>query len=119
MLLLVVQMGLGSFLVKIIIMAVVLLGAAHFLNGVTVENFTKAVIIAVVLSFLNTTLGSFLHFITTPLRWITLGFFSLVVDAVVLMATAYFLKGFTIKNLSWAILLAAFVAVANMILHIS
>lgn len=119
MLLLVIQMGLGSFFIKTIIMAAVLLGAAHFLNGVTVENFTKAIIIAVVLAFLNATMGNFLHFMTAPLRWITLGLFSLVVDAVVLMSTAYFLKGFTIKNFSWALLLAAFVAVANLILHMS
>lgn len=119
LLLFVAQMGLGSFLVKTIIMAAVLLGAAYLLDGVKVEDFTRAVIVAVVLSFLNATLGGFLDFITTPLRWITLGFFSLVVDAVVLMSTAYFLKGFTIKNFSWALLLAAFVAVANLLLHMA
>lgn len=114
-----VQMGMGSFLVKTLIMAAVLLGAAHLLEGIKVEDFTRAVIVAVVLSFLNATLGGFLDFISTPLRWVTLGLFSLVVDAAVLMATAYFLKGFTIKNFTWALVLAAFVAAANLVLHMS
>jgi putative membrane protein len=58
-----------------------------------------------------------LDFVTTPLRWLTLGLFSIIVDAVVLMIAAHFLKGFTIKNLSWAILMAVIVSLANVILH--
>jgi putative membrane protein len=81
------------------------------------EDFTRALIVAFVLGILNATLGKFLYFITTPLRWITLGIFSLVVDAVVLMIAAHFLKGFNIKNFSWAFLLAIFVALANVFLH--
>lgn len=119
MILLAVQMGLGSYLVKTLVMAAVLMGAAYLLDGVKVEDFTRAVIVALVLSFLNATLGNILDFITTPLRWLTLGFFSLVVDAVVLMATAHFLKGFTIKNFAWAVYLAVCVAIANLFLHMS
>lgn len=113
------QAGLGSFLINVLLMSLVLMGAAYLLNGVEIEDFTRAVIVAVVLALLNATLGSFLDFITTPLRWITLGLFSLVVDAVVLMTAAYFLKGFTIKNFSWALLMAIFVSIANVFLHFS
>ena len=117
--LLVVQSGLGSFLINVLLMALVLMGAAYLLNGVEIRDFTRAVIIAIVLAILNATLGRFLDFVTTPLRWITLGLFSLVVDAVVLMIAAHFLKGFTIKNFSWALLMAIFVAIANVFLHIA
>jgi putative membrane protein len=118
LLLMLVQAGLGSFLIKILLMALVLMGSAYLLSGVVIEDFTRAVIVAFVLAILNATIGQFLNFITTPLRWITLGLFSLVVDAVVLMIAAYFLKGFTIKSFSWALLMAIFVAVANVFLHI-
>lgn len=113
-----VQAGLGSFMIKVLLMALVLMGAAYLLNGVDIEDFTRAVIVAFVLAILNATLGRFLDFVTTPLRWITLGLFSIVVDAVILMIAAHFIKGFTIKNLSWAILMAVLVAVANVFLHI-
>ncbi len=111
------QAGLGSFLVNVLLMSLVLMGAAYLLNGVEIEDFPRAII--VVLALLNATLGGFLDFITTPLRWITLGLFSLVVDAIVLMTAAYFLKGFTIKNFSWALLMAIFVSIANVFLHFS
>ena len=117
--LLMAQAGLGSFLIKVLLMALVLMGAAYLLNGVVIEDFTRAIIVAFVLAILNATLGRFLDFVTTPLRWITLGLFSLVVDAVVLMIAAHFLKGFTIKNFSWALLMAIFVSLANVFLHFS
>ena len=98
LLLFVAQAGLGSFLVKILLMGLVLMGAAYLLTGVDIEDFTRALIVAFVLGILNATLGKFLYFITTPLRWITLGIFSLAVDAIVLMIAAHFLKGFNIKN---------------------
>jgi putative membrane protein len=117
--LLAVQAGLGSFLIKVLLMGLVLMAAAYLLNGVDIEDFTRAVIIAFVLAILNATLGAFLHFITAPLSWITLGLFSFVVDAIVLMIAAHFLKGFSIKSFSWAFLMAIFVAVANVFLHFS
>ena len=109
--------GLSSFIVKTIVMAVVLMASAYFLNGVKIEDFTRAILVALLLSILNSTIGQVLDFVTTPLRWITLGFFSLIVDALVLQLTAYFLKGFTIKGFSWALLMAIFVAIANVFLH--
>lgn len=117
MLLLAVQAGFGGFIIKTLMMALVLMGAAYLLSGVEIKDFTRAIILAIVLSLLNATIGRLLDFITTPLRWLTLGLFSIIVDAVVLMIAAHFLKGFTIKNLSWAILMAVLVSLANVILH--
>ncbi|MEL6972829.1 MAG: phage holin family protein [Bacteroidota bacterium] len=117
LILLAAQAGLGSFMVNVLLMSLVLMGAAYLLSGVEIEDFTRAIIVAIVLAVLNATLGRFLNFVTTPIRWITLGLFSLVVDAVVLMIAAHFLKGFTIKNFSWALLMAIFVAIANVFLH--
>lgn len=50
------------------------------------------------LSFLNATLGRFLKLITLPLSCITLGLFSLVVNAAVLMAAASLGMGFRIEG---------------------
>ncbi len=88
---------------------------AQLLRGVEVTDFTRAVIVGVVVALLNITLGALLDFITTPLRWITLGIFAIVVDAIVLMFADYLLKGLKIKNFWWAIALAIVVSVVNSI----
>lgn len=90
---------------------------AQFLRGVQVTDFTRALIIGLVVAVLNLTIGKLLDFISFPIRLITLGLFSLVVDAVVLMIADYFLKGLKILNFWWALALAVFVGVVNTIIH--
>jgi putative membrane protein len=76
----------------------------------TAESVVKLLIGVAVLSFLNATLGRILKFMTLPLSCITLGLFSLVVNAVVLMVAAYLKLGFTITDTGARGFLAAFVA---------
>ncbi|MCB0571290.1 MAG: phage holin family protein, partial [Phaeodactylibacter sp.] len=86
--------SLGEAIIKILLTALALMGGAYLLKGVEVEDFSRALIVALVLSFLNSTLGSFLQWITTPLRFLTLGLFTFVVNAALLMLAAHFMKGF-------------------------
>lgn len=102
-----------EFIITALVNAVAVWIGAHFLRGVTVTDFYRALIIGLVVVLLNATLGAFLDWISTPIRWITLGLFSLVVDAIVLMVADYFMKGLRIKNFWWAFALALIVAVAN------
>lgn len=117
-LILAVQAGLGSMLLNILVLSLVLMGAAYLLSGVIIKDFTSALIVALVLAILNATLGKVLDFFFAPLSWITLGFFSLVIDAALLMIADYFLKGLAIKNFTWALLMAIVVAIANVFLHV-
>jgi putative membrane protein len=76
----------------------------------TAEDVVKLLIGVAVLSFLNATLGRILKFMTLPLSCITLGLFSLVVNAVVLMIAASLNLGFTIADTGLKAFMAAFVA---------
>ena len=109
--------GLGEMVIKVLLNALALMAGAHLLKGVESEDFTRAVIIAVFLSVLNATLGSFLDFITTPLRFLTLGLFAFVVDAAMLLLAAHFMKGFNIKNFVSAFFLAIIFSITNAVLY--
>lgn len=91
---------------------------ARILEGVKLEDFSRAIIVAVVLAVLNATLGKILGFFLAPLNWITLGLFTWVIDGILLLVAAYFLKGLTIKNIWWAIVLALLIGVSNAVAHI-
>ena len=104
-------------LATILVNAVAVWLGAKLLRGVEVGDFFRAIIIGAVLGLLNWSLGTLLDFLTAPLRWITLGFFALVVDAIVLMVTDYFLKGLKIENFAWALALAVIVSAVNMVAH--
>lgn len=83
--------------------------------GFKVETGTGEAVVTLligvaVLSFLNATLGKLLKLLTLPLSCITLGLFSLVVNAVVLWLAASLQLGFRITDNGFKGFIAAFVA---------
>ena len=106
-----------DFIFTILINAVAVWVGARAMSGVQVTDFGRAVVIGLVVALLNATIGNFLDWISTPMRWITLGLFSFVVDAVVLMLADYLLKGLKIKNFWYALALAVIISVCNGLFH--
>ncbi|MBI1223906.1 MAG: hypothetical protein GC192_01600 [Bacteroidetes bacterium] len=90
---------------------------SRFLDGVKVTDFPRAIIVGLVVAFLNVTLGSLLEIIPIPARYFSMGLFGLIVDAMLLMLADYFLKGITIKNFWYALGLAAIVSFVNAVVH--
>lgn len=72
-------------------------------------SFLKLLLGVAVLSLLNATVGRLIKFLTLPLSCITLGLFSLVINAAVLMAAASLKLGFQITKSGFEGFLAAFV----------
>ena len=108
----------NNFLIQIILNALALLLAASLLKGVEVKNFVSAIIVALVLAVLNATLGAFMDFISAPLRWLTLGLFAFIVDAIVILVTAHFMKNFRVNGFISAVYLAFAMSIFNLILSI-
>lgn len=86
------------------------LGLGFRVNASDIGHVVILMIGVALLAFLNVTLGKFLKFITLPLSCITLGLFSLVVNAAVLYFAASFNFGFSIDSTGTKGFLAAFVA---------
>ncbi|MEM1121331.1 MAG: phage holin family protein [Bacteroidota bacterium] len=108
----------NSFLLQIILNALALLLGASLLKGVQVKGFGSAVLVAIVLALLNATLGAFMDFISAPLRWLTLGLFAFVVDAVVILITSHYMKSFRVDGFGSAIYLAIALSIFNLILSV-
>jgi putative membrane protein len=75
-----------------------------------VQGAFKLLIGVALLAFLNATLGRILKFLTLPLSCITLGLFSLAVNAMMLWLAASFNFGFTISEKGPMAFVTAFVA---------
>lgn len=74
------------------------------------SSVLKLLLGVLVLSLLNATLGKILKVLTLPLSCLTLGFFSLVVNALVLWFAASLELGFKISDSGFKGFIAAFVA---------
>ncbi len=109
--------SLGEAVLKILINAAALMIGAYLLKGVEIQDFVRALLIALVLSLLNATLGTVLHWITTPLRWLTLGLFAFVVNAALLLLTAHFMRGFNIRDFWSAFVLAIILSLSTTLMY--
>ena len=74
--------------------AAALLLVAYLVPGIAVDSFVTALFAAVVLGLVNGLLGPVLRFFSIPLRVLTLGLFSLVINAALFALAAYLVPGF-------------------------
>jgi putative membrane protein len=88
-----------KLLVHWVLSALCLLLVAHFVPGFVVNGFGTALIAAVVIGLVNSTLGFLLKIVTVPLTILTLGVFWLVINALMLKFAALFVPGFVVQGL--------------------
>ena len=74
---------------------------SHFVGGFHVSGALSALIAALVIGFVNATLGLVLKVITLPLTILTLGIFWLVINALMLKLAAAVVPGFRVDSF-WA-----------------
>jgi len=88
-----------KLLVHWVLSALCLLLVAHFVPGFIVNGFGTALIAAVVIGLVNSTLGILLKVLTFPLTILTLGIFWLVINALMLKFASLLVPGFVVVGL--------------------
>ena len=90
-----------------------------FPEMIFVKSFTTAIVASLVLSVLNVLIKPILMIISFPLTLITLGFFSFVVNAIMLQWTSYLVGpyNFGFSSFGAAILVAMILSFVNMIVN--
>lgn len=108
--------GNGSFMSQVIVMMLGVFAAAYLLKGdVQTGSIWNVFILAIVIVILNKTLGSFLDFFATPINFISLGFFSFIIDAFIIQIASRVLSKFRIKSFWTAVLMAIIISVTTVV----
>lgn len=89
--------------------------ASYIVPGVHVAHFTTALWVALLLGVLNILLKPFLMLLTLPINIITLGLFTIIINAFIITLVALFVPGFTIDSFWSAILFSILASVINII----
>ncbi|MCK0155989.1 phage holin family protein [Cellulophaga sp. F20128] len=103
-------------ILRVLLSAIAVVVLAKILPGVGVDSYTTAIIVAVVLSILNFFIKPLLVILTLPVTIITLGLFLLVINACIILLADYFITGFTVDGLLWAILFSVLLSVFQSLL---
>lgn len=104
-----------KLLIRLLLNAAFLLLASYLLSGIEVANFYSALIVAIVLGLLNALVRPILILLTLPINIITLGLFTLVLNGLLVLFAASFIKGFSVAGLGSAILLSLFLWLGSFI----
>ena len=91
--------------------------AAYIVPGVTIDPIS-ALIAAVVLGALNLFIRPIIVILTLPINVVTLGFFSLVINASLVLLATYIVPGFTVASFWTAVLFAIVLSIVNWVFHL-
>jgi putative membrane protein len=90
---------------------------SRIVPGISVSGPVAALIAALVIGFINATIGALLKILTFPLTVVTLGLFWLVINALMLkLASALLAPGFQVRTFTAAFLGAIVLSLVNMLL---
>ena len=100
-----------NFITKLLISSFAVIITAYFLDGVTIGNnqfynggpaelnkFSTAVLVAMVLAFLNTIVKPILTILSLPITFFTLGLFLLVINALIILFADKLVDGFRVDG---------------------
>lgn len=104
-------------LVNVLINTVGVLVAGYILSGIKVKDALTALAVAVVLGILNSVLRPFIVFLTLPLNILTLGLFTFVINAGMVLIAANIVPGFSVESFWWALLFSLVLSLLNIYLH--
>ena len=85
-------------LIQWLILTLIVLFTAWILPGITVSSIPTAMVAALVIGMINVSIKPVLNWITLPFNVVTFGILALVINALLLMFTAYLVPGLSING---------------------
>jgi putative membrane protein len=89
------------FIVRWVLSTLAVMLAAYIVPGVSVENFWAALIAALVIGLVNAIIRPLVILLTLPATILTLGLFTLIINALMFWLAAWFVPGFDVSGF-WA-----------------
>ena len=104
---------------RLIISALAVLITSLTLDGVTVNPWWWAVIIAVVLGFINSWIRPLVKLFALPINILTLGLFTFVINALMVLLCSWLVgPHFLVQNIWWAMAFSVVLTLVSWLLHL-
>jgi len=93
-----------NFLVRLIISTLAVLVTSYLLPGIYIESFLTAVIVALVLGFLNSIVKPLLILFSLPAIIFSFGLFLIVINTLIILLADKLIEGFKVNGFGRALL---------------
>lgn len=106
-----------GIIISLAINAIAVFAAAKIIPGVVVADLYSALITAIVLGLVNTFIKPVLLLFTLPITILTLGLFSLVINALMILLVDYFVVGFEVGGFIAALIFSLILSLISSVLN--
>ena len=106
-----------NMIIRLLVTAIVAFLLTKVLTGVHIDGFTTALVFALILGVLNLIVTPILKILGLPLTILTLGLFSLVINAIVVLFAANFVDGMSIDGFWWAFIFSIALSLITSLLN--
>lgn len=111
-----------GFIIKLLIVSIAAMGGAYFLPNVSFTNFWAALGFALLLGIFNALIKPILLILTLPINVLTLGLFTLVINAIIILLIGALMESFKVDGflsaLIFSIILSVLVAILEFVFPI-
>lgn len=107
-----------SILANWLLSAIAIFLTAEIVPGFKVENFQTALVVALILGIVNAIIKPILVILTLPINILTLGLFTFVINALMILLVDYFVRGFRVEGFLPALIAAFILWIISVILHV-
>ncbi len=106
-----------KFILNLLVSGLAVLISAYILPGIAVDSFWTAIVVSVILGVANAILKPILIILTLPITILTLGLFTFVINAVLVLFVAAIIPGFTVAGFWWAFIFSLVLSLVNAFLN--
>lgn len=103
-------------LLRLILNTFAVIITTYLLPGVELKGFFTAVMVAIVIGFLNLFVKPLLVILTIPVTVFTFGFFLLVINALIILMADAIVPGFMVNGFWWALGFSVILTLVNSLL---
>lgn len=100
-------------ILSLLVRTLAIIAAAYIVPGVTVSSFWIGLVTAIVLGIVNLLIRPLVLLLTLPINVLTLGLFTFVVNALMVLLVSAIIPGFRIRDFGSAILFAVVLWLIN------
>ncbi len=105
-----------KLILRLLLSAVAVVILSKVLPGASVDSYPTAILVALALSLLNFLVKPILVLLTLPVTLVTFGLFLVIINAIIILLADYFISGFAVDGLLWAIVFSLLLSLLQSIL---
>jgi putative membrane protein len=102
-----------QLVVYLLINALAIFVAAQILPGVVLDSVWTAFLVAIILGVVNVFLKPLLIVLTLPLTIVTLGLFTFVINAALILLVDFLVPGLVVQGFFWALLFSLVISLVS------